>query len=39
MANIRSRHVVSTVGLADGLYHVVVMTDGKKQVRSLVIAH
>ena len=39
MANIQSRHVVSTAGLANGLYQVVVMTDGQKEVKSLVIAH
>ena len=39
MANIQSRHTVSTAGLANGLYQVVLLTDGQKEVKSLVIAH
>ncbi len=39
MTNVQSRHVVSTAGLADGLYQVVVMTEGQRDVKSLVISH
>ena len=39
MDNIQSRHVVSTAGLADGMYQVVVTTEGQKKVKSLVIVH
>ena len=39
MTNVQSRHVVSTTGLADGLYQVVVMTEGQREVKSLVISH
>ena len=39
VTNIQSRHVVSTAGLTDGLYQVVVMTEGRREVKSLVIAH
>jgi len=39
MDNIQSRHVVSTADLANGMYQVVVTTGGKKEIKSLVIAH
>ncbi|MGB2382809.1 MAG: T9SS type A sorting domain-containing protein, partial [Flavobacteriales bacterium] len=39
VTNIQSRHVVSTAGLTDGLYQVVVMTEGQREVKSLVISH
>ena len=39
MTNVQSRHVVSTTGLADGLYHVVVMSEGLREVKPLVISH
>ena len=39
MDNLQSRHVVSTADLADGMYQVVVLTGGKKEVKSLIIAH
>ena len=39
VTNIQPRHVVSTAGLTDGLYQVVVMTEGRREVKSLVISH
>jgi hypothetical protein len=39
MDNLQSRHVVSTADLANGMYQVVVTTGGKKEIKSLVIAH
>ncbi len=39
MVNLQSRHVVSTAELADGMYQVVVLAGGKKEVKSLMIAH
>ena len=39
MDNLQSRHVVSTADLADGMYQVVVLTGGKKEVKSLIVAH
>ena len=39
MDNLQSRHVVSTADLANGMYQVIVTTGGKKEIKSLVIAH
>ena len=39
LSNVPSRHVVSTAGLADGMYQVVVISGGLRAVKPLVIAH
>ena len=39
MDNLPTRHVVSIADLANGMYQVVVMNGGRKEVKSLVIAH